>query len=533
MEITVRDIFSLQPLKIDMVLIAGEGGLEKKVSSVSVMEVPDFADKSLTQGLFVLTTLYNFSDNEEQMVGIIRKLAKNNVSGVAIKINRFIEKLPSKVIEEANKYQLPIFYTQKLMFSHMISIITSEIINNEYNKIKMANEQYQEIFMALLNGEKISYFTSKIGKRLNCSCACVSGQGKILAHYFKEGFDRKTLEEELCYEKILGTMLQNSGKKTEISSFLRVGNCSMFPIRVKEMLLGGFLVWSRNDLTEYEILLSQQMKNFLSMKLMEDYIVQADQRRRVSIILDEVLFGRNCKLETIKERLYLIGFKENKAFRVLLFSISEKKINKNKWGMEAFFHDIQTQFPGAVAYFILEGLVMIYPTSDEGTVPHGGNKKLKSYISEAMKRMKLVCKVGCSAGQKDLRKLPECLDQAKQAIIYGSALEVQENIYCYESFSEISAVSYMVGTSGEEEMYRTIIDPIHKYDEEFHQQLWLTLGECLSNNTLEAASKVLHIHSSTLRYRLQNICNITGYDFFTNTGRYVLNTAYILYRITN
>lgn len=533
MEITVRDIFSLQPLKMDMVLIAGEDGLGKKVRSVSVMEVPDFADKSLVQGLFVLTTLYNFSDNEDQMMDVVRKLAKNNVSGVAIKINRFIEKLPPRVIAEADKYQLPIFYTQKLMFSHMISIITSEIINNEYNKIKMANEQYQEIFMALLNGEKISRFTNRIGKRLDCSCACVSGQGKILAHYFKEGFDRKALEKELCYEKILGTMLQKSGNKTEISSYFRVGDCSMFPIRVKEMLLGGFLVWSRNELTEYEILLSQQMKNFLSMKLMEDYIVQADQRRHISIILDEVLFGRNCKLEIIKERLYLIGFKEDKTFRILLFSISEKNINKNKWGMEAFFQEIRTQFPGAVAYFILEGLVMIYPTHDEGAFSQGGNKKLKNYISEAMKRMKLVCKVSCSAAQKDLRKLPECLDQAKQAMIYGSALAVEENIYCYDSFSEISAVSYMVGTSGEEEMYRTIIDPIRKYDEEFNQQLWFTLEKCLSNNTLEAASKALHIHSSTLRYRLQNICNITGYDFFTNTGKYVLNTAYILYRITN
>lgn len=528
MEITVQNIYELQALKTNMDLLAGEGGLERVVTSVSVMEVPDFADASLAPGLFVLTTLYNFSKDENQMVEVIRKLSENQVSGIAIKINRFLDSIPSRIIEEADKRQLPLFCVQGLLFSNMISLISSEIINNEFNKIKTANEHYQEVFLALLNGEKIASFTKKTGKKMNCSCACVSGKGLVLAQYFREDFDRTKIKQDY-YDRLLEKVFQVSGDKMEEMSDFRFEDCYVFPCRLKRRSLGYFIVWSVNELTEYEILLSQQMKNFLSMKFMEEYAIETDQRRRVSSILDEILYGKNNKVEVIKERLYLLGFKENRAFRVLLFSISEKE---NQWETEVLLRNIQTQFPGAVAYFIMEGFAVICPTAEDSTASTGENKRFKGRVGEAMRRMKLECKVGCSTKQNDLRKISQCLSQAKQALSYGHAFDIQENIYCYENYSEISAISYMLGTEGETQIYRTVIDPIMEYDKNYNQQLWDTLVECLSTNTLEAAAKSLHIHSSTLRYRLQNICNITGYDFFNNIGKYVLNTAYILYKLT-
>lgn len=528
MEITVRDICILQSLKTNMDLIAGKDGLDRVVTSVSVMEVPDFADGSLVAGLFVLTTLYNFSKDERQMVEIVRKLAKNQVSGIVIKINRFIDKIPSSVIEEADKHHLPLFHMEGLLFSNVISVITSEIISNEFNKIKTANEYYQEIFLALLNGEKITSFTKKIGKRLGYSCACVSEKGRAVAQYFTEDFDKIRIREDY-YDRLYLKILQAADEQPKESSVLRFEDSYVFPCRLKKGLLGYFVLWSANELTEYEMLLSQQMKNFLSMKFMEEYAIQADQRRRVSAVLDEILFGKNSKLDVIKERLYLLGFKENTAYRVLLFSISEKE---NQWGMELLLRNTQMQFQGSVAYFIMEGFVVICPTSEDSAATAGGSKKFKAHVREAMRRMQLDCKVGCSTKQSDLRKISECLNQAKQALSYGNAFDTQETVYCYENFSEISAISYMLGTDGETRIYRTIIDPIMEYDRSYNQQLWITLVECLSSNTLEAASKALHIHPSTLRYRLQNIYNITGYDFFNNIGKYVLNTAYILYKLT-
>jgi len=528
MEITVQDIYSLQSLKANMDLLTGESGLDRVVTSVSVMEVPDFADGNLVPGLFVLTTLYNFSKNENEMVEVIKKLAKNNISGIAIKINRFVDSISPKIIEEAMKYQLPLFRMQGLMFSNVISVISSEIINNEFNKIKTANELYQEIFLTLLNGEKISSFTKKIGKRLEHSCVCASGSGLVLAKYIRKDFD-KTKDNQEYYDRLTKKILQNVTEKMEGNSYYCFDDCYVFPCRLKKLLMGYFIVWSMSELTDYEILLSEQMKNFLSIKFMEEYAIQTDQRRRVSAILDEILFGRHNKLDVIKERLYLLGFKENKAFRVLLFSISEQE---NERRMELLIRNIQMQFPGAVAYFIMEGFVTICPTSEDSTTSTGENKKFKSSVNTAMRQMKLDCKVGCSTKQSDLRKISECLNQAKQALSYGNAFDAQGNIYCYENFSEISVISYMLGTDGAAQIYRTVIDPIMEYDRCYNQQLWQTLMECLSNNTLEAASKALHIHSSTLRYRLQNICNITGYDFFSNIGKYVLNTAYILYKIS-
>lgn len=531
METTVRTIHEIPSFKENMVLIAGKEGLDNLITSVSVMEVPDFADGQLEPGLFVLTTFYNFQSNEEQMVETIRKLSANKASGIIIKIKRFIDTIPPRVIEEANQKSLPLFCTQNLLFGNIISLISSVIVNNAFNKIKTANEQYQEIFSALLNNEKIGTFSNKIGKRLNHSFACVSEKGEVQAKYFTEDFNRRAITQDY-YEQLL-EKLQNKTEKQPITSPMHLEDCSVFLCNVKSKILGYFIVWHSAELTEYEILISQQMSTFLSMKFMEEYVIQADLRKRVSAVLDEILYNRSNKLSVIKERLFLLGYKELKSFLLFFLPISEKKISKNTKGTDWFLNKVQLYFPGSVAGFIMGGFVIITPSSEEIPLPFNKDQKLLKKLDNFLGKMQLKCSVGCSTRQSDLRKIPECLEQAKQALSYGSLFKTAENIHCYENFSELNTISYMIGTAGEEMIYRTVINPIRDYDHEYKQDLWLTLEECLSHNTLEAAANALFIHSSTLRYRLQNIYNLTGYNFFDNMGKYVLNTAYILYKITN
>ena len=77
----------------------------------------------------------------------------------------------------------------------------------------------------------------------------------------------------------------------------------------------------------------------------------------------------------------------------------------------------------------------------------------------------------------------------------------------------------------------TIILPLKEYDEKYKSELELTLEKCLTNDTLEKAAAELHIHSSTLRYRLQKIKNLTNADYFSTQGKYLLNTAYIISKL--
>ena len=175
----MRKIMSLQPLRENLKLVAGESGLDNIITSVSVMEVPDFANGKLPDGLFVLTTLYGFIEDEFAMVDTIKKLAASHASGIIVKVNRYIDGIPASVAAAANTYGIPLFQIEQIHFSQIISVITGEIVNNEYNKIKTINDQYNEIFNALVSGEQIGSFLIKICNRLARSCACISEKGAL------------------------------------------------------------------------------------------------------------------------------------------------------------------------------------------------------------------------------------------------------------------------------------------------------------------------------------------------------------------
>ncbi len=530
MDATVRKIISLQPLRENLKLVAGESGLDNIITSVSVMEVPDFANGKLPDGLFVLTTLYGFIEDEFAMVDTIKKLAASHASGIIVKVNRYIDGIPASVAAAANTYGIPLFQIEQIHFSQIISVITGEIVNNEYNKIKTINDQYNEIFNALVSGEQIGSFLIKICNRLARSCACISEKGALLAHHCHNESDKNLMTEDYCMH-IMRSVISIEEMHPDIESPIALEDCQVFLCSTKNRILGCFIVHSREKLEGYELLLAQQMTNYLSIKLIENQVVQADQRRRCALIMDEILLGKNNREETIRERLFLLGYEETKTYRILLFAVPEKKLGVRR--TESIIDNVQSMLRGSVTYFTMDGLVVLCPTNENTELPVGDNKKLKNRIKDVIAKLNLECSVGCSVKQTDLCRIPEGLNQAKRALNYGRIFAQEENVYCYENFSEINSVSYMIGTSGEKEIYNSIIKPIFEHDSRYNQQLWLTLESCLLNATLEAAAKKLFIHSSTLRYRLLKIQNITGHDYFSNVGRYVLYTAYILYKIAD
>ena len=89
-------------------------------------------------------------------------------------------------------------------------------------------------------------------------------------------------------------------------------------------------------------------------------------------------------------------------------------------------------------------------------------------------------------------------------------------------------------SSNEANLFRTrIINPILEYDAQSKSELWHTLEVSSTGKTLDQVAQDLHIHISTLRYRLQKIETITSYNFFNQNDRIKLYMAYILHKVSN
>lgn len=521
MELTVKDVLQLSYLKDNVALVAGKNGLNRIVKYVGVMEVPDYADGQLIHGQLILTTMYGF--NEQTIFNTIGKLEAKHAAGIIIKLKRFVREVPPEVIRLADDLNFPVFSCQDIMFSEAISQISSKIINNEFSKMRTVNEQYRDIFTSMLNREPVDKFIIRQGKRLGYSCAFITPSGRIMAEYLHN--KSSSAEHELFLQ--LGFNIAEDPVISE-SMMYREGGCYIFPCVFKKIVYAFFVIHLDRDIDELDTLLSSQIANYITLSFIENRAAQADQRLRISTIMSEIIYGQSKQSKDIEERLYLLGYRSSKAFCVLWLPVNDV----DGADTDLILRCCDEQLSGSLPCFFPDGLMVLMPISDDSRrmiLPD--NKKTGYKIARAFGTLGLKCKIGCSSLQKDYSKIAECVKQAKEALNFSIAFESEEPLCCYDSYAEISAIGYILGTDGEKSIYDTIISPIQSYDLQYNQELWDTLCACMTNKTIEASAKALNIHSSTLRYRMQNINNITGLDFFSSNGRYALQTAFLISKL--
>ncbi|AOH53388.1 hypothetical protein ABE28_003415 [Peribacillus muralis] len=152
MYLTVEKALKLPALN-QVEVIGGEQGLARVINSVSIMDHPDIS--WIKRGELLLTTGYVFKDDSDAQINLVRELSKRGSAGLAIKIKRFLSTIPPEMVEEANKYKLPLLeIPYEMPLSDLLFSFTHELVNRE--KVKNNGKGSFEIFNSLLSGESSS-----------------------------------------------------------------------------------------------------------------------------------------------------------------------------------------------------------------------------------------------------------------------------------------------------------------------------------------------------------------------------------------
>ena len=88
-------------------VLAGDGGLDRVIEHVTVVDAPDAADW-LRGGEFVLTTAYGVKDTPEGQVELIKRMISAGVACLGIKLRRFIDALSDEALACADDADFPV-----------------------------------------------------------------------------------------------------------------------------------------------------------------------------------------------------------------------------------------------------------------------------------------------------------------------------------------------------------------------------------------------------------------------------------------
>jgi PucR family transcriptional regulator, purine catabolism regulatory protein len=141
--VTCRSILKLYHLQ-KMKLVAGEGGLNRIITWVHVVELTEVT-KWVKGGELLFITGVTIKDNVEALLKLVNDINKRNLSGLVINVGPYIKKTPKEVIELANSIDFPIFE-----------------IPFEVKLIDIAQGICKEIFTSKLRFESVNNFMKEL-----------------------------------------------------------------------------------------------------------------------------------------------------------------------------------------------------------------------------------------------------------------------------------------------------------------------------------------------------------------------------------
>ncbi|GGF93297.1 PucR family transcriptional regulator [Paenibacillus abyssi] len=163
---TCGDIL-LIPYFEEAVVLAGANGMQRAITRVNVMEVPDVIDW-VRPGEFLITSGFPFRDQPEVIADIIPQLAAKGVAALGIKTKRFIDSIPKRALELADQLDFPIFeLPSTTAFSDVVRDIMERVLVQEARELSLLQSRFQKLSQQLINGKGIEEFLKTLDEMLN------------------------------------------------------------------------------------------------------------------------------------------------------------------------------------------------------------------------------------------------------------------------------------------------------------------------------------------------------------------------------
>ncbi|WP_158246385.1 PucR family transcriptional regulator [Sulfobacillus sp. hq2] len=106
MPLTIARLMKTPILK-EARLVAGYDGINRMADSVNMMDAPDIVEWIRPQQILI-TTLYSVKDDRSVLNTLIPQLAERGCAALGIKPQRYLERVPAELYDQANQWGLPI-----------------------------------------------------------------------------------------------------------------------------------------------------------------------------------------------------------------------------------------------------------------------------------------------------------------------------------------------------------------------------------------------------------------------------------------
>lgn len=508
---TVKSLFDIPNLQ-DAVLLGGSQGLDRIISRINVMEVPDVVDW-VRPGELLMTTGYPFKHDPELLVTLIEQLAQKGISALGVKTKRYIDEVPKAAIVAADRYGIPLIeLPPSTTFSDVVREVMERVLVSESKDLLILQGRVQRLSHLLLHGDGLPAFLNHLQVMIRNPVILldpnnqrmVSPDAEPLCHLIQESEWNKFRVDEMLETNVL--QIGDQSYRVHVAS-VHEGEVRPYLLLILEYSTEYGTVdtltidWAVR-LLGFEISNMQVRKN-IEVKYFDQFLQDWLAGRIVSGV-DLRLRAESCGWPLRDEEAYLAGvvsFWDQKP-EVKALQEMAKRLN---WENDSHKSEVKwTVLEGElVALFVFRG--------DE----FSSNSRIH-LITKVWSSIKLTLQEKkaslCLGREVSLQnEVAGSYRDAKRVTDIRRVCQIQEETLRYNDLGIYLLLYRLQGTEELEEYKRLYLQPLLALDSKQQGSLLNTLRTYFDSNcnAKETADKMF-LHYNTINYRLERIKSELG-----------------------
>ncbi|HEY1133956.1 MAG TPA: PucR family transcriptional regulator ligand-binding domain-containing protein [Nocardioides sp.] len=176
--ITVAQMLELSELA-GTTCVAGAAGLRRRIERLNVMEVPDIGPWMREQEL-LLTTGYPLRDDPARLVDLLVELDERGAAGLGIKLGRYVDVLPDRLLEEAERRSFPVLTLPDIGFDDVLSVVLSEVLNRQSVLLARSEHLHHELLQRITAGEGLAEVADHVSRLVGARVLVTTADGRVL-----------------------------------------------------------------------------------------------------------------------------------------------------------------------------------------------------------------------------------------------------------------------------------------------------------------------------------------------------------------
>ena len=518
----LRDALALPSLRTARV-VAGQEFLDRRVQWVHVVEVPDPVPW-VREGQLLLTTGYAWPREERSQRELIQALARRKLAGIGLAVPQFFERFPACAVEEARQVGLPLLEIPwEVPFAQITEEVHRAILTEQYQIIERSEAIHKSLTRAALEARTLQDLARVLGELLGRQVTFEDPEGFVLGRYDGAARDARGAAENSDNPDALRETLRARGYLQalrhaheplripaipELAAPARVA-C---PIRLRGEMLG--VVWileGEEPLSEVDLRAAEHAALVASLQLAHQRELAVQEARLGYAFLDALLEGRVESTPQFLERARLLRFDPGGRYRVGVLLLDETI----PLSEEGFFRRER------LADRVRKGLKAL---------------GAPALLSVSLNRIHLLVPEGLS-----IEAVWKTFEEPKLRLLVGRIHSGVEGIR--RSYREACSLEPYAPSPGVYLHERMLVPLVLSGDQEardaFLDEVLGPLrrarrGQVLVETLLSwvesgfhygQAAAMMGVHLNTLRYRLERVSSLTGWDLADPEVRFRLQLA--------